>query len=81
MSLWHGTCSIYYINNLRARRGKEGSMIKILYKPDLKIVNTEHLPKGRGIKYLEVVEGQSGDYIAKCWRKKTTDNGIYIEFK
>jgi len=53
----------------------------IPYSKDLNIRNIEQLPRGVGTPYLEVIEGEKGTYIAKQWRRKPQDKGIFVEFE
>jgi len=41
---------------------------------DLRVTNLEHLARGTGAKYLEVMEAHNGDYIAVAWRRKLLDS-------
>jgi len=53
----------------------------IKYDPSLKIVNIEQLPRGRGARYLDVLEDPAhGVLIAIRWRQSTT-TGTLIDFK
>lgn len=52
-------------DNMKYSNGRE----IIDYSPELKIVNTEQLPKGVGAKYLECIRGLNGVLVAKQWRK------------
>lgn len=40
----------------------------IQYKPSLKVVNLDHLPRGTGARYLEVMRAHNGDLVAVGWR-------------
>lgn len=45
-------------------------MRKIIgYRPDMKILNVEQLPKGLNLPYLECITSPYGELIAKQWRK------------
>jgi len=50
---------------------------------ELKVANLEHLPRGLGARYLEVIEShRAGEYIAKQWRRKLPEaGGIFIDLK
>lgn len=53
----------------------------ISYDRNLDIRNGENLPTGTGAKWLEVIEGEDGSYIAKAWRRKLPCKpGIFIQF-
>ena len=47
----------------------------------LKVTNLDQLPKGRGLRYLEVIEGDNGTYIAKQWRAKPMKGVVLIDFE
>jgi len=47
----------------------------IEYDTSLDIRNIEHLPRGTGAKYLEVIAGQGDEYVAVQWRRRN-HNGI-----
>lgn len=42
----------------------------VLYSPDMIIRNLESLPRGTGCRYLEVIDGLHGEYVAAAWRRK-----------
>jgi hypothetical protein len=45
------------------------------YHPELKIANTDQLPKGLGAKLMLAVESPyPGEYIAKRWLRKMPEN-------
>jgi len=50
---------------------------------ELKVANLEHLARGLGARYLEVIEShRAGEYIAKQWRRKLpASGGIFIDLK
>lgn len=56
----------------------------IKYNKYLDIRNIDALPAGKNTKYLEVIEGIEGSYIAKAWRhgviQGNNKNIILIEF-
>ena len=54
----------------------------LLYRPNLRIRNLEHLPHGAGCRFLEVMRGEDGDFIATRWRRtaKCADDRLLIEF-
>ena len=44
--------------------------VTIRYTPQLVIGNLDHLPRGVGAKYLEVMQDHTGAYLAVQWRRK-----------
>ncbi len=57
------------------RRQNPGRAIS--YSPSLRIGNLRSLPKGTGSKYLVVIPGMGGEWVAKRWaRKKPKLSGI-----
>ena len=56
--------------------------IVLLYRPNLRIRNLEHLPHGTGCRFLEVMRGKDGDFIAVGWRRKAecADDRLLVEF-
>ena len=42
----------------------------IPYSPSLRIVNIEALPRGTGAKFLLVIPGEKGEWIAKQWKRQ-----------
>jgi len=58
---------------------EEAKIVK--YSPKLDIQNISSLPKGTGAKYLEVIEGEGGAYVAKAWRRSLPKKGMVVEFK
>lgn len=42
----------------------------IPYTRDLVIRNIDSLPRGTGCRYLEVLVGLNGEYVAAAWRRK-----------
>jgi len=58
----------------------EGKDLKIIpYSKNLDVRNLDSLPRGTGARYLEVIEGEKGAFIAKKWRRKPTGKGILID--
>lgn len=57
----------------------------INYSNKLVIKNTESLPAGTGAKFLIVIDGLNGEYIAKQWKRTKPDtlkpNETLIQFK
>ena len=51
----------------------------IPYTKDLDIRNVDALPRGTGARYLEVIEGADGAFVAKQWRRKPIGKGILID--
>ena len=45
-------------------------MTTIPYTRTLIIRNLESLPRGTGCRYLEVIDGLDGEYVAAAWRRK-----------
>ena len=63
-----------------AKESTEKETSKVIpYSKDLKINNIDTLPKGTGVRYLEVIKGENGTYIAKQWRRTPVD-AILIDF-
>jgi hypothetical protein len=50
------------------------------YSPQLRIVNVDQLSKGTGCKYMLCILGQSGEYIAKQWKRSPPDKMLKTEF-
>jgi len=44
-------------------------MTIIPYTRSLTIRNLESLPRGTGCRYLEVIDGLYGEYVAVAWRR------------
>ena len=44
-------------------------MTIIPYTRSLTIRNLESLPRGTGRRYLEVIDGLHGEYVAAAWRR------------
>jgi len=54
-----------------AKLGPEPTPPKIIhYSPSLRITNIEALPHGVGAKFLVVIPGEKGEWIAKQWKRK-----------
>ena len=56
----------------------------IAYTPELKILNTDQLPKGKGARYLEVTRGEGDDLVAAQWRRKpvvSVKGRLLVDFK
>jgi hypothetical protein len=47
--------------------------------PELKVSNLDAMPRGRGIRYLEVIRDHSGGLIAKQWRRKLPASGVVVD--
>ena len=45
---------------------------------EIKIVNMEAMPRGLGARYLEVIEGLAGEWVAKQWRRKPVAGVILV---
>jgi hypothetical protein len=41
----------------------------VKYDKNMKVVNTEHLKKGCGLRYLEVIDGEMGALIGVAWHR------------
>lgn len=57
--------------------------MEINYSKDLKIKNVAFLPSGTGAKFLEVIAGEDGEFVAKQWKRKIPTNHeglIFIKF-
>jgi hypothetical protein len=52
----------------------------IEYSPNLRIVNFNQLPAGKGLRFLEVVEGKNGEIVAKQWRRSVRKEGVFVKF-
>jgi len=53
----------------------------IPYARDMRIVNTEQLGKGTGARYLEVVPGGAGVFVAKQWRRSLRPGAVLVDFR
>lgn len=59
-------------------------MTTIPYEPSIKVHNLQSLSGGTGCKYLVVLVGHNGQFIAHSWKRKPpanlTDDYAVIEF-
>lgn len=46
----------------------------IPYTRDMIIRNLDSLPRGTGCRYLEVVPGLHGEYVAAAWRRRPPES-------
>lgn len=52
----------------------------ILYTRETKVANLDAMPRGLGLRYLEVIRDHTGaGYIAQQWRKKLPAAGIVLD--
>lgn len=42
----------------------------VKFERTMRVTNLGAMARGTGARYLEVIEGESGEYIAKAWRRK-----------
>lgn len=56
-------------------------MTLIKYTPDLKILNTQFLAPGLGLRFLECIRSHRGELIAKMWHRTMPSKAqIVVEF-
>ena len=57
----------------------------IPYSKDLKITNTDSMPKGVGARYILAVKGENGELVAKQWKrdipKQMSNVEVLVDFK
>jgi hypothetical protein len=79
----HGSDNCTTINPPEAtERGSTMTNATIIpHSRDLAVTNIEALPRGVGARYMEVIHGPNGSFIAKQWRRKipAASNGTFID--
>lgn len=61
---------------------EQSTIAVIPYSASLDIRNVDALPRGTGIRYLEVVRGQKQNtFVAKAWRKSPVEGSVVIDMK
>ena len=61
--------------------GEKDGLKIIPHTKELDIRNIDAIPKGTGARYLEVIKGLDGEFVATQWRRKLPDSGIIVDLK